>query len=141
MGAGFGITVFGRARQAFDQLLPLALEHGGHPLHLVGQQGGAVAQQGAALAQGQQVAQPRLHLRHDDRLGQEIVATLVQRPHADVDRRVGGDHHHRDIVQPPIVADVAQQFHAVHIRHHLVQKDQVGLVPAQPLDGVERAFH
>ena len=84
---------------------------------------------GAALDEGLQLAQRRVHVVDRlQRLGQKADRAGVQRPLA---RFVGGDHAHRDVPGGEIGLQALEDAPAFHVGQEDVERDERGLVVAR----------
>ena len=66
-----------------------------------------------------------------ERLGQEVVCPFFHAAHGGIDRGLGGEHD--DQHRPFARVDAPQGLHAVHLRHHDVEQDDVDLLLLQHL--------
>lgn len=86
------------------------------------------------FAQLEHVAQPRLELAPVDRFGEKVACAAVERVVAHVALVAGGDHQDGQIVAVAVRADAADELQAVHLGHHVIDDDEVGLIGQAPLE-------
>jgi len=111
----------GRQRDARAQLLL-----GRHPHeHLVGQP-----------FEPREVSDARDERQVVDRFGEEIVGAGFEPLQQIAGLIERGDHDHGDMLRPEIRLEPPADFEAVHARHHDVEEDDVGRLPAADLEGL-----
>lgn len=89
-----------------------------------------------SLAQLEHVAHARLELARVDRLGEEVAHAAVERRVTHVAFVAGGHHQDGQVVAVAVRTDAADEFQPVHLRHHVVDDDEIGRIGQAPLQAL-----
>jgi hypothetical protein len=111
------------------QCLALALENFcSRAANFFGQRSRVVRQGYLAAAQRQHVLHARCEFDAVERFGQEIVGAGLERAITHLALVVGSDHQQRRLGSSGGGAELLDELDAVHVRHHVIHDDQVGIL-------------
>ena len=134
------VAELGCARQPGDGLSFAVHDRRRRLAHFGGEYLGTLLSGEMGLAQFEHVAHPGAELMAVDRFRQEVVCAQIQRLVTHFALVAGSDHEDRQAVPVAVSPYPAQKLQPIHLRHHVVEDDQVWLIALAPRKRIARRF-